>query len=185
MAFDYEAELAKEPDPEAVRRMDEEIRGSYRLPPLTPEEIAKRDLERKTQREESVRVWRKIESRLEREQAAKAEQERAEWLKEHRKQEAIRQRERAVEIDRQVTQQSLRDMRMAAARQDAFQHDVRTAHVQNVRQQYTTSLFAELEKAINESVPLKPSPNFATLYRENQRSGRYYVEPEDTAGGDK
>jgi hypothetical protein len=69
---------------------------------------------------------------------------------------------------------------MAATRQDTFQHDVRTAHVQNVRQQQMTSLFAELEKAINESALTSSEPNFATLYRENQRSGLYYVEPEDS-----
>jgi hypothetical protein len=38
---------------------------------------------------------------------------------------------------------------------------------------------AELERAINELGPLTaPASGFSTLYRENQRSGLYYVTPE-------
>jgi hypothetical protein len=73
------------------------------------------------------------------------------------------------------------DLRLAASRADAFQRDVRTAHAQGVKQQHITSLMDALDRAINEPGPLtKPSPGFATLYRQNQRSGWYYVTPEDS-----
>jgi hypothetical protein len=178
MAFDYEANEAS--DDETVRGIASAMAGKP-LAPLSPEEIALRELERETQRE--LNRQREEQWRLDNQKqvAAKAEQERAEWLEEHRKQEAIRQRERAQEIDRLTTQESLRKLQMAAAHQQTFQNDVRNSHAQNVRQQQMTSLMAELDKAINEFAALrKPSPNFSTLYRQNQRSGLYWVEPEDS-----
>ena len=73
------------------------------------------------------------------------------------------------------------DLRLAAARQDTFQRNVENAHAQNVRQQYTTSLMDELNRAINElGPPTAPASGFSTLYRQNQRSGWYYVTPEDS-----
>jgi hypothetical protein len=70
---------------------------------------------------------------------------------------------------------------VSAARQDAFAKNVENAHVQNVRQQYTNSLMSELDRAINElGPPTAPAPGFSTLYRQNQRSGLYYVTPEDS-----
>jgi hypothetical protein len=182
MAFDFDTDV--EVGYDVVRAVASEIAGGG-LKPLSPEEIAQREIERETRQEQDRLIEEQRRRDYERDRAAKAEAEQAEWLAEHRKQEAIRQHERAVEIDRLTTQRTLSDLQMAAARQNTFQRDVRTAHVQSVRQQYTTSLMAELDRAINEAVPLKPSPNFATLYRENQRSGWYYVEPEDSDGGDK
>jgi hypothetical protein len=177
--FNYDA--ADTPD-EVVRGIAAEVSDSA-LKPLTDVEIAEREEWRRDYlaRQEQERLAAEQHTLAqEQEREAAAQREKAEWLAEHRQKEAIRQHERAVEIDRQVTQRSLSDLRMAAARADSFQHDVRTAHAQSVRQQQMTSLFAELEKAINESALTSPSPNFATLYRQNQRSGLYYFESEDS-----
>jgi len=113
-------------------------------------------------------------ARHERERIAKAEAEAAIAAKAERDR---AQRERAHEIDRQ----SLFNLGVSAARQDAFQRNVENAHAQNVRQQYTTSLMDELNRAINElGPPTAPASGFSTLYRQNQRSGWYYVTPEDS-----
>jgi hypothetical protein len=105
MAFDYEADTAV-PDA-TLRAVCAEMAGKP-LKPLTEEEIALREMERKVRRNE----WQQREEqrRLEyqQEQAAKAEQEQAEWLAEHRKQEAIRQRERQEQFTRDLHQRELR-----------------------------------------------------------------------------
>ena len=75
----------------------------------------------------------------------------------------------------------LRDLRLKVTKQEWWKNQVEAATRNVARQEYNNSLMAELEKAINaQSAPLtKPSPNFATLYRQNQRSGWYYVEDSD------
>ena len=89
--------------------------------------------------------------------------------------------ERQHQFDRELRRRDMLDLRMAAARQDAFAKKVEDSHIQAARQQYTASLMAELDRAINEAVPLtKPSPSFSTLYRQNQRSGLFYTTPEDS-----
>jgi hypothetical protein len=175
MAFDYEA---AETDDEKVRVVAAEISGAP-LAPLSPEEIALRAVERETRQELYRQQQEQRRLELEQQEAARAEQQQAEWLKEHRQQEAIRQRERSAEIDREVNRRAMFDLRAAASRADTFQRDVRNSHAQNAKAQYTNSLMAELERSINEAPLTKPSSNFATLYRENQRSGWYYVTPED------
>ena len=104
-----------------------------------------------------------------------AERERQQWLAEHRNQEVIRQRERAAEIDRLTTQRALSALRLSAARQDTFERDVRNSHAQSVRQQRYQTLMGELDAMINAPKP----DSFAERYRNNQRSGLYYV-PEDS-----
>jgi hypothetical protein len=169
MAFDYEA---TEADDEAVRRVAGEMTGAPLAPP-SPEEQEQRAAQQELYRQQEEQ-W---QHEREQQEAARAAQERAEWLKEHRQQEAIRQRERAHDIERQVTRRSLSDLRMAAARQDAFERDVRNSHAQSVKQQYRQTLLGELDAMINAPKPEAPD-SFAARYRNNQRSGLYYV-PED------
>ena len=115
-----------------------------------------------------------------REEAAKVEaaQRQAATVQQEEQRRARRQRE--DEISRQVRDRELRDLRLKVTKQEWWKNQVEAA-TRNVARQEYNSLMAELEKAINaQSAPLtKPSPNFATLYRQNQRSGWYYVEDSD------
>jgi len=124
MAFDYEA---AETDDETARRVAGEMTGTP-LAPLSPEEVALREIERETQRELYRQRELQVQDEYLREQAAKAEQEKAEWLAEHRKQEATRQRERQQQFDRELHRRDMLHLRMAAARADAFQRNVESAH---------------------------------------------------------
>jgi hypothetical protein len=67
---------------------------------------------------------------------------------------------------------------LAASRADNFQRDVRNSHAQSVKQQYWQTLMGNLDAMINAPKP-EPVSNFANRYRQNQRSGWYYVTPED------
>jgi hypothetical protein len=173
--FDYDR-----PDvPDEVHRAVCAEMAGTKLQPLTDEEIAQREIEREIQRAEYARYEQETAARHERERVARAEQERAEWLAEHRKAEAVRQRERAQEIERLTTQRSLSDLRMSAAKRDAFERDVRNSHTQGVRQQHLQRLMDEWGAMINAPKP-EVSDSFAARYRNNQRSGWYYTTPEDT-----
>ena len=154
MAFDYDAELAKPVDEEALRRITEELFGT-KLKPLSPEEIAMREMEREIQRNEWQQREAEIAAAHERERLAKAEQEQAEFLKEHRQREAIRQRERAQEIDRLTTQRALTDLRLAAARQDTFARNVENGQRNALAYQQRQTVLSHLEAMIN---PPEPPP---------------------------
>jgi hypothetical protein len=155
--FDFETET----DDAAVRAVAAEMSGSP-LAPLSPEEIALREIERETQQE----LYRQHEEqwRLEHEQerAARAEQEKAEWLLEHRKQEAIRQRERQEQLTRDLHQRELRDMRFQLTQAKSWQRSVDDAANRAVRQQYRQTLMGELEAMINPPVP-PPEPEPQTI----------------------
>jgi len=83
--FDYDAPDV--PD-EMHRAIVAEMSGSV-LAPLSDEEIALREMEREIQRNEYQQREAEIAAAHERERLAKAEQEQAEFLKEHRQREAI------------------------------------------------------------------------------------------------
>jgi hypothetical protein len=152
MAFDYEAET----DDETARRVAAEMSGTP-LAPLSPEEIAQRETERETQQA----LYRQQEEqwRLERQQqeAARAEQERAEFAAEHRQREAVRQRERAVEIDREVNRRSLMDLRAAALRQDTFRQSILSANAAAVRQQNISRILDDINTMANPAAAPEPT----------------------------
>ena len=175
--FNYDADDT----PDDVVRSVAASMSDTALKPLTDVEIAERE---EWRREHLVRME---------EERRQSEQHR---LEREREREAVAQREAAAaaqlareraraerqhQFDRELRRRDMLDLRMAAARQDAFAKKVEDSHIQAARQQYTASLMAELDRAINEAVPLtKPSPSFSTLYRQNQRSGLFYTTPEDS-----
>jgi hypothetical protein len=172
--FDY---TNVDTDDVTARRVASEMTGCP-LAPLSPEQIALREIERETQQElyrQQEELWR---HELEQKEAARAAQEKAEFLAEHRQRKIIRQQERQHQIDREVNRRGLMDLRMSAARRDAFERDVRESHAQGVRQQYRQTLLGELDAMINAPKP-EVSDSFAARYRNNQRSGLYYM-PEDS-----
>jgi len=150
-SFDYDS-----PDvlDEVHRAIVAEMSGSV-LAPLSDEEIAQREMEREIQQELYRQQEAEIAAAHEHERLAKAEQEQAEWLAEHRKVEAIRQRERAQEIDRLTTQRALTDLRLAAARQDTFQRNVENAQRNALAYQQHQTVLSHLEAMIN---PPEPPP---------------------------
>jgi hypothetical protein len=177
MAFDYE-----QPDVPATTVADvvADIVSHGTAPPLTDEEREQRWLANEAWREQCRQ--RDEQRRLEHQQelAAKAEQEQAEWLLEHRKQEAIRQRERQEQLTRDLHQRELRDMRFQLTAAKSWQRSVDDAANRAVRQQYRQSIVGELDAMIAAQFATpEPTPDFATRYRQNQRSGWYYVTPED------
>ena len=114
-------------------------------------------------------------------------------MEKEREREAVAQREAAIaaqeaqekvkavrrqEFDRELHRRDMLDLRMAATRADNFQRDVRTAQAQSVKQQYRQTLLGELDAMINAPKP-EVSDSFAARYRNNQRSGLYYM-PEDS-----
>jgi len=149
--FDYDAPDV--PD-EMHRAIVAEMSGSV-LAPLSDEEIALREMEREIQRNEYQQREAEIAAAHERERLAKAEQEQAEFLKEHRQREAIRQRERTQEIDRLTTQRALTDLRLAAARQDTFARNVENAQRNALAYQQRQTVLSHLEAMIN---PPEPPP---------------------------
>jgi hypothetical protein len=158
MAWDYEAD-ADVPD-ETLRAVCAEVAGTV-IKPLSPEEIALREVERETRQElyrQQQRQWR-LEH--EQEQAAKAAQEQAEFLKEHRQREAIRQRQRAVEIDREVNRRGLMDLRLAALRQDTFRQNILNANANAVRQQNISHILSEINAMVNP--PAAPEPSVVVV----------------------
>jgi hypothetical protein len=175
--FNYDADDA--PD-DIVRGVAAEILGGS-LRPLTDAEIAEREEWRRDYlaRIEQERIADE-QHRLERERQREAVALRQATIAAHQGHEKARA-ERQHQFDRELRRRDMLDLRMAAARQDAFQRKVEDSHIQNARQQYTTSLMAELDRAINElGPPTAPASGFSTLYRNNQRSGWYYTTPEDS-----
>jgi hypothetical protein len=157
MAFDYEI---NQTDDEAVRRVAGEMTGAP-LAPLSPEDIALREMERETQRE----LYRQQDEQIRRdnllEEAAKQEAAQHEQAMAAAEARDKAQRERARDIDRQVTARSLSDLRMAAARADTFQRDVRTSHANAVRQQNISNILSEINAMANP--PLSPEPTVVVV----------------------
>jgi hypothetical protein len=90
MAFNYDD---VDVDESAIASLAAEISGGG-LAPLSDEQR----LERERWLRESRQNYQKQQAVYEQEQAAKVEQEKAEWLIEHRKAEAARQRERMLTL---------------------------------------------------------------------------------------
>jgi hypothetical protein len=151
MSFDYSAD---DVDDEKVRAVASEMAGGG-LKPISPEEIAQREIEWEIRREESRARQREMDAAHEAERLARAEQEQAEWLSEHRKQEAIRQRERSEHFTRELHQRELRDMRFQITQAKAWQRNVDDFANRAVRQQYRQTLVGELDAMIN---PPQPEP---------------------------
>ena len=155
MAFDYEA---VETDDETVRAVASEMAGGG-LKPLTDEEIALRHVEREAWREQARQREEQWRLDREQEQAAKAEQEKAEWLAEHRKAEAIRQRERQEQFTRDLHQRELRDMRFQLTQAKSWQRNVEQATRNTIAYQQRQTLMSELEQMINPPAPpSEPEP---------------------------
>jgi hypothetical protein len=140
MTFDDEAD---DVSPDVIRSVAAEISGGG-LQPLSDEEKLQRQIEWQNRREEEE-FWR-IER--ERERAGKEMEERRSLALAAEREAHKASLERQREIDRQVTQRSLFNLGMSAARQDAFQRNVENAHAQNVKQQYRQTLLGELDAMI-------------------------------------
>jgi hypothetical protein len=148
------------------------------LKPLTDLEIAEREEWRRDYlaRQEQERIAAEQQCLAqEREREAVAQREAAIAAQEAREK---AQRQRAQDISSQVRDRTLGELRLAAAGQQRRQNELEATLRHNVRQQYTNSLMAELDRAIAEIQP-KPQSGFAALYRENQRSGWYYQDPDE------
>jgi hypothetical protein len=174
MSFDYDK--AEDTSDEVVRGVAAEMSDSA-LKPLTDAEIAEREewLAEHRARVEQERLAAE-QHRLDRERQRASEEAKA-----ARARQQLAQLERTAEINGKVRDRTLSDLRLHAAGQERRQRELDNALRHNAQQQATTTLMAELDRAINESAPLtKPSPNFSTLYRQNQRSGWFYVTPEDS-----
>jgi hypothetical protein len=173
-SFNYDD--ADAPD-EVIRSVAASMSDSA-LKPLTDLEIAERDEWRRDylarQQQENIAA---DEYRLEkeREREAVAQREAAIAAQQAREKASVK---RQREIDREVNRRALLNLGAAASRADTFQRDVRTSHAQNVKQQYYQTLMGELDAMINAPKP-EVSDSFAARYRNNQRSGLYYV-PEDS-----
>jgi hypothetical protein len=173
MAFDYSA---VDTDDEAVRAVASEMAGKP-LAPLSEEDWHARQLWREECRQREAEA----EAAHAREQLAMREAAEREAAIANAQDREKARRRRADEIERGVRERTLSDLRLHATQQARRQTELDATLRHSARQQYTQTLMAELERAINASAPLtKPSPNLSTLYRQNQRSGLYYVMPEDS-----
>jgi hypothetical protein len=148
MAFDY----TDSNNDEAARAVAAEMTNSE-LRPLSESEW----LERQAWREECHRRDREMHEEYLAAQAAKeavAERERAIAAKAERDR---AQRERTREIERQVTQQSLSQLRMSAARQDRFANSVAAAHRNAQAYAARQTILSELEAMISPPQPTEPT----------------------------
>jgi hypothetical protein len=153
MAFDYEA---ADTDDETVRAVASEMAGGG-LAPLTEQQIAERQewLAEHRSRQEQERIaaeQHRLAQEREREaaaqRAAKAEREKA-------------QRERAHEIDRQVTQRSLSDLRFQSAQQTGWQRDITRAMQNQAAYQARHTLLNQLESML--TPPAEPEPTVVVV----------------------
>jgi hypothetical protein len=167
MAFDYEA-----PDVPATAVADvvAAIVNDRKLPPLSDEEREQRRLDHQLYIEECRERDEQWRIEYQQEQAAKAERERAEWLVEHRKQEAVRQRERRERIDRETRDRELANLRLQSAQQAAWQRNVENAARTAMNQQYRNTLMGELERMIN-PLPSPPEPEPEIVYLDKDEMG--------------
>jgi hypothetical protein len=174
LAFNYDAD---ETSDEVVRGIAAQMSDSA-LKPLTDAEIAERQewlAEYRARVEQQNIAAEQRRAEKERQQALDRENVRRQAAAEAREK---AQRERSADIGRQVRNRTLSYLRLHAAGQERRQRELENALRHSARQQYTNSLMAELDRAINE--PKSEPSNFAARYRENQRSGWYYVTPEDS-----
>jgi hypothetical protein len=175
MAFDFDAAEADDND-EQIRAVVAEISGTALKTP-TPEEIAQREAERYSRREENIQREAQWRLEHEREQAAKqeaAQRERAIAAQEAREK---AQRKRLADIERGVQSYALNALQLHAKGQERRQAHLDNALQQSARQQITTTLMEQLEREL--STPKAEPDNFAARYRQNQRSGLYYTDTEE------
>jgi hypothetical protein len=152
VSFDYEA-----PDvpTSTVADVVAEISSHGVAPTLTDEEREQRWLDNQIylaqcrERDEQRRL------EYQQEEAARAELEKAEWLAEHRKAEAARQRERQEQFTRELHQRELRDMRFQLTQAKSWQRNVEQATRNTIAYQQRTTLMGELDAMIN---PPQPEP---------------------------
>jgi len=166
MAIEFDFDGPPVPD-DVVRSVAAEMSGGG-LKPLTAQEVLERQ-EWLAEHRARIELERLNAQRREREAEAVAQHERAVAAAKER--EAL-QRQRAIETDRLTRQRQMANLQLSAAKQEAWRTNVQQQMMQERRQQYTNSLMSKLEGAINEPKP--PPDDFATLYRQNQRSGLYY-----------
>jgi hypothetical protein len=161
MAFDNEAET----DDEKVRAVAAEISGTP-LAPLSPEEIALREVERAAQqeayrqRDEQIRQENLLEEAAKQEAAqrqaaiaAKAERDKA-------------QQDRSREIDRSVLRSDLASLRFSAAQQTAWRNTVQAQTAQAVRQQNISHILGEINAMANP--PAAPEPTVVVVEKDPQ-----------------
>jgi hypothetical protein len=150
MAFDYDD--AGTPDLEAARSVAAQVQD-VALKPLTDIEVAERE------------EWRRdYLARIEQERIA-AEQYR---LERERQQAEVAQRERAIAADHQrkerqqqlnqeLHRRDMADLRLATARRDAFERDVRNSHAQTAGQQNISNILSEINAMANPPQPPEPT----------------------------
>jgi hypothetical protein len=174
MSFDYDSDDI--PDDNVVRGVAAEMADSA-LKPLTDVEVAEREVwlaeHRARQEQENIAAE---QHRLERDRQEADVAQREKAFAQARERE-IAQHKRESEIRRLAQSKTLMHLQTHAAGQERRQRELDSALRLNASQQATTTLMAELERAITEIQP-KPQSGFAALYRENQRSGWYYTDEE-------
>jgi hypothetical protein len=160
MDFSYDTET----DYEKVQAVAAEMMGSCGLKPLTDEEIAEREIWRAEHRAwiEQERIASEQHRRVrERQLAEVAQRERAIAARAERER---AQRERAHEIDRQVTQRSLSDLRLQSAQQTGWQRDITRAMQNQAAYQARETILSQLsqlEQMINP--PTEPEPTVVVV----------------------
>jgi hypothetical protein len=151
--FNYDVDT---PDLEAARSVAASIQD-VALKPLTDLEIAERQewLAEHRARCEAERIAAD-EYRLaqEREREAVAQREAAIAAQQARDKASV---ERQHQIDREVNRRGLMDLRLAAAKQDAFQRNVESADRNALAYQQRQTILSELEAMINPPQPTEPT----------------------------
>jgi hypothetical protein len=164
MVSEFNYDDADTPD-EVVRGVGAQMSDSA-LKPLSPEEIALREIEREAQQE----LYRQQEERWrvqrEQQEAAKLEAAQREAAIVAKAEREKAQRERAQEIDRLTTQRSLNALRLSAARQDTFRQNVLTANANAVRQQNISRILDDINTMANP--PAAPEPTVVVVEADPQ-----------------
>ena len=153
MTFDDEAD---DVSPDVIRSVAAEISGGG-LQPLSDEEKLQRQIEWQNRREEEE-FWR-IER--ERERAGKEMEERRSLALAAEREAHKASLERQREIDRQVTQRSLSDLRLQSAQQSGWQRDVTRAMQNQAAYQARHTLLNELESML--TPPPLPEPSVVVV----------------------